>query len=73
VPLGNDAGILSALVMGGGAVVISVVDVEAPLAVFPQGAIPFSVIGLLVVAFETVGEGGAFAFVGLIFGDGACL
>jgi len=73
VPLGDDAGIFDALIMGGGAVVVSVVNAETPPTILPQGAIPFSVVGLFVAAFETVRERGALALVSLVFGDGACL
>ena len=35
MPLGDDAGVLDALVMGGRAIVVSVVNAEAPSAVLP--------------------------------------
>jgi len=73
VPLGDDAGVLDTLIMGGGAIVVSMVNAEAPSAILPQGAIPFSVVGFCVAAFETVGKGGALALVSLVFRDGACL
>ena len=73
VPLRDDAGVLDALIMGGRTVVMSVVDPEAPPTVLPQGAVPFGVVGLLVATFETIGEGGALALVGLIFRDSVCL
>ena len=69
VPFWDDTSILSALIMGDGAVIVGVVDVEAPMTVLPQGAIPFSVVGLFITAFEAVGEGGALALVTLVFGD----
>jgi len=72
VPLRDDAGVLDTLIMGGGAIVMSMVDPEAPSAVFPQGAIPFSVVWLFVAAFEAIGEGSALALVSLVFRDGAC-
>jgi len=72
VPLGDDAGVLDTLIMGGGAVVVSVVNAEAPSAVLPQGTIPFGVVRLFITTFEAVGEGGVLAFVGLVLGDGAC-
>ena len=58
MPLRHDACVLDTLEMRGGAVIVSVVDMETPPAVLPQGAIPFGVVGLFVAAFETVGEGG---------------
>ena len=70
MPLGNDAGVLDTLVVGGGAIIMSVVDTEAPSAVLPQGAVPLGVVGLLVATFEAIGEGGALALVGLVFWDG---
>ena len=69
MPLWNNAHVLGALVMGDGAVIIGVVNVEAPTAVLPQGAVPFSVVRFFVTAFETIGEGGALAFVTLVLGD----
>jgi len=72
VPLRDDTGIFDALIMGGRAVVVSVVNAETPSTVLPQGAIPFSVVGLFVVAFETVRERGALALVSLVFQDGVC-
>jgi len=72
VPLGDNAGVLDTLIMGGRAVVVSMVDPEAPPAVFPQGAIPFGVVWLFVAAFEAIGEGSALALVSLVFRDGAC-
>jgi len=72
VPLGNDTSILDALVMGSGAVVMSVVNAETPPTILPQGAVPFGVVGLVVTAFKAVGEGGALSFVSLFFWDGAC-
>jgi len=72
VPLGDDAGVLDTLIMGGGAVVVSVVYAETPPAILPQGAIPFGVVRLCVAAFETVGEGGALSFVSLVLRDGTC-
>ena len=70
MPLGDDACVFDALVMGGGAIIVSVVDVEAPSAILPQGAVPFSVVRLFVATFEAIGEGGALALVGLFFWDG---
>jgi len=58
--------------MGSGAVVVSVVNAETPSTVFPQGAIPFGVVGLFVAAFEAVREGGALTFVGLTLWNGVC-
>jgi len=73
MPLGDNAGIFDALVVGGRAVVVSMVNAEAPSTVLPQGAVPFGVVGLLVATFETIREGGMFALVGLVFWDSACL
>jgi len=72
VPLGDNAGVFDALVVGGRTIVVSVVDLEAPSAVLPQGAIPFGVVRLFVATFETIGEGGTLALVGLVFRDGTC-
>jgi len=72
MPLGDDASVFDALVMGSRAVVVSVVDAETPSTIFPQGAIPFSVVGLCVAAFEAVRERGALALVGLVFRNGTC-
>jgi len=72
MPLRDDAGVFDALIMGGGAIVVSVVDAETPSAILPQGAIPFGVVGLFVAAFEAVGKGGALTFVGLVLRDSAC-
>ena len=71
MPLGDDTCIFDALVMGGGAVIMSVINVEAPPTILPQGTIPFSVIRFFIATLEAVREGGAFALVGLVFGDGA--
>jgi len=73
MPLGDNTGVLDTLVMGGGAIVVSVVDLEAPSTVLPQGTVPFSVVGLFVATFETIGEGSLFALVSLVFWDGAQL
>jgi len=70
MPLGDDAGIFNALIVGGGAVIMSMVNAEAPPTILPQGAIPFSVVWLFVATFETIGEGGVFALVSLVFRDG---
>jgi len=55
--------------MGNGAVIVGVINVEAPMTVLPQGAIPFGMVGLFVTAFEAVREGGALTLVTLVFGD----
>ena len=72
MPLGDDAGVFDTLVMGGGAVVMSMVNAETPSTVFPQGAIPLGMVGLFVAAFEAVGERGALTLVSLILRDGTC-
>jgi len=73
VPFRDDASVFDTLIMGGRAVVMSMVNAEAPSTVLPQGAVPFSVVGLLVATFETIGEGGALALVSLVFWDSTCL
>jgi len=73
VPLRDDACIFCALVMGGRAVFMSVVNTETPLTILPQGAIPFIVVGFLITTLEAVGEGGVLALVGLVFWNGAQL
>jgi len=70
VPLGDDAGVFDALIMGGRAVVISMVNAEAPPTVLLQGAVPLGVVGLFVATFEAIGEGGALMLVSLVFWDG---
>ena len=74
MPFWHDTHAFDALEMRGGAVVVSVVDTEAPPTVLPQGAVPFGMIGLFVAAFETVRERGALSFpFTLVFGYGAQL
>ena len=69
MPLRYNARVLDALEMGGRAVIVSVVNTEVPPAVLPQGAIPFSMVGLFVTAFEAVGERGALLLpFALVFG-----
>jgi len=72
VPLGDDTGVFDTLVMGSGAVVMSMVYAETPPTVFPQGAIPFGVVGLFVAAFEAIGERGALTLASLILRDSVC-
>ena len=62
MPFRYNTCILDALEMGGGAVVMGMVNAEAPPTVLPQGAVPFGMIGLFVTAFETIGEGSALTF-----------
>jgi len=72
VPLGHNASILDTLEMGGGAVVIGVVDAEAPPTVLPQGAIPFGMVGFFIAALKAIGEGGMLTFpFALVLGYGA--
>jgi len=52
---------------------MSVVDMEAPMTVLPQGAIPFDMVRLFVATLETVGEGGVLVLVTLVFGEGTQL
>jgi len=57
--------------MGGGAVIMGVVDAEVPPTVFPQGAVSFSMVRLFVTTLEAVGEGGALSLpFALVFGYG---
>ena len=58
VPRGNDAPGEGALVVGGGAVVMSVVGGEAPVANLPQRAVIFVVVGGLLIALEAIREWG---------------
>jgi len=69
VPLWNDAHVSSTLVMGDGAIIMSVINMEAPSTILPQGAIPFGMVGFFITAFEAVREGGALALVTLVFGN----
>jgi len=55
--------------MGDGAIVVGVIDMEAPTTVLPQGAVPFSMVRLFIPAFKAIGEGGALALVTLVLGD----
>ena len=73
MPFRDNTSVFDALIMGGRAVVVSMVDAEAPLTVLPQGAVPLGVVRLLVATFKAIGEGGALALVSLVFWDGACL
>ena len=61
------------MIMGGRAVVMSVVDAEAPSAILPQGAIPLGMVRLGVATFEALREGSALSLVSLVFRDGTCL
>jgi len=72
VPFGNDTGVFDTLIVGGGTVIVNVVDAEAPPAVLPQGAVPFGVVGFCVVALETIRERGALALMSLTLRDGTC-
>ena len=72
MPLWHNTCIFDALEVRGGAIVMGVVDAEAPPTVLPQGAVPFSVVGFFVATFETVGEGGVLMFpFALVLGYGA--
>ena len=71
MPLRHNARVLDILEMRGGAVVMSVVNTEAPPAVLPQGAIPFGMVRFFVATLETVGEGGALSLLfALVLGYG---
>jgi len=73
VPHQNDTCVPSTLVMRDRAVIVNVIDVEAPMTVLPQRAIPFGVVRLFITAFEAVGERGALALVTFVLGDSAQL
>ena len=74
VPLWHNARIFDALEMRGGAIVVGVINAEAPPTVLPQGAVPFSMVRFFVTALETIGEGGALSFpFDFVFGYGAQL
>ena len=60
--------------MRGGAIVVGMVDTEAPPTVLPQGAIPFGVVRFFIAALETIREGGALSLpFDLVFGYGTQL
>ena len=67
VPRRDDTPGEGALVVGSGAVVVSVVSGKTPPANLPQGAIVFVVVGGFLIAFEAIREWGrgarALAFV----------
>ena len=72
MPLWHNTCVFDALEMGGRAVIVGVVDAEAPPTVLPPGAIPFSMVRFFVVALEIVGERGALSLpFALVFGYGA--
>ena len=74
VPLWHNACTLDTLKMWGGAVVVGVVNAEAPPTVLPQGTIPFGVVGLFIVTLETVRERGTLSLpFEFVFGYGAQL
>jgi len=62
MPLWHNTCVFDTLEMRGRAVVIGVVNTEAPPTILPQGAIPFGVVRFLIIAFEAVREGGTLAF-----------
>jgi len=53
--------------MGDRAVIMGVVNVKAPVAVLPQGVIPFGVVRLFITALETIWEGCALVLVAFVF------
>jgi len=48
--------------MGSGAIVMGMVNMEAPPTILPEGAVPFSMVRFFVAALKTVREGGALMF-----------
>ena len=62
MPLWHNARVFDALEVRGGAIVMGMVDTEAPPTVLPQGTVPLGMVGLFVAALETIGEGGALSF-----------
>ena len=74
VPFRHDACVLDALEMRCRAVVMGVVDTEAPPTVLPQGAIPFGMVRLFIITLETIREGGTLVFpFALVLGYGTQL
>ena len=74
MPLWHNARVLDALEVRGGAIVMGMVDADAPPAVLPQGTIPLGMVRLFVATLEAIGEGGALSFpFALVFWDGAQL
>ena len=74
MPLWYNTCVLDALEMRGGAIVMGVVNMEAPPTILPQGAIPFGMVRFFVATLETVGEGGALLLpFALVLGYGAHL
>jgi hypothetical protein len=58
VPAGEDAPLLGAAVVGVVAIVVGVVDAEAPVAKLPERTLRFWMVGVRLVALEAVGVGG---------------
>ena len=74
VPLWHNARVFDALEVRGGAIVMGMVDTEAPPTVLPQGTVPLGVVRLFVAALEAIGKGGALSFpFALVFWYGAQL
>ena len=72
MPFWHNARVFDALEMRDGAIIMGVIDVEAPPTILPQGAIPFGMVGFLITTLETVREGGALPFpFALVLGYGA--
>ena len=62
VPFRHNARVFDALEVRGGAIVMGMVDTEAPPTVLPQGTVPFGMIRFFVAALEAIREGGALSF-----------
>ena len=58
MPSGDDTACGGATVMGLGAVVVSMLGVEAPMASLPERALRFAMVGFVLVTFEAVREAG---------------
>jgi hypothetical protein len=56
MPRRDNAAFLSALVVGSGTVIISVISCKAPVADFPQGTVILVVVRRLLIAFQAVRE-----------------
>jgi len=62
VPFQHNICVIDVLEMGSGAIVIGMVDTEAPPTVLPEEAVPFGMVGFFVTAFKAIGEWGALTF-----------
>ena len=57
MPSGDDAATSGALVVGVFTVIVGVLSTETPPTSFPEGALVATVVGLLFIALEAIGEG----------------